>query len=306
MAKIDRSATHGDKLRALLANDKLPAPDKERVEDALGKYATWRNELETAQGTPDEVLTAHIDALNRYKRYIELDLIFSAEGDFLYRQNGQLKLANSILEEFLPFLFDERLVPGLARISTLMCGPRSSFSGMSFDAPYVALATGGVQIKLKDQDFAVCRPFKLTVSENGGKDSFTTNISVSYFAAEIKTNLDKTMFQEASQTAAELKRAVPGAKYLLLCEYLDMTPISTRLTAIDEVVILRKAKRMASNKRNTSGSSTGRKAAYDEYAAWLDRNPLSQDCFKRVVDHLKECFPTREDSENTVLSNGYF
>lgn len=306
MAKIDRSAAHGDKLRALLGNDKLPLPDRARVSDALLQYASWRNELETAEGTPDEVLTAHIDALNRYKRYIELDLIFSAEGDFLYRQNGQLKLANSILEEFLPFLFDERLVPGLARISTLMCGPRSSFSGMSFDAPYVTLATGGVQIKLKDQDFAVCRPFQLTVSEQGGKDSFTTNISVSYFAAEVKTNLDKTMFQEASQTAAELKRAVPGAKYLLLCEYLDMTPVSTRLTAIDEVVILRKAKRMASNRRSTFGSNAGRQAAYKEYAAWLDQNPLSQDCFKRVVDHLKECFPTQEDSEGTVLSKGYF
>lgn len=49
--------------------------------------------------------------------------------------------------------------------------------------------------------------------------------NIAYLACECKTNLDKTMFQEASATALDLKSTVPSAKYLLLCEWLDMTPI---------------------------------------------------------------------------------
>jgi len=45
-----------------------------------------------------------VDATNRYKMFIELELIFDSPEDFLYRQKGQLKLNNTILEEFLPQL----------------------------------------------------------------------------------------------------------------------------------------------------------------------------------------------------------
>ena len=76
------------------------------------------------------MLQTLVDALNSYKRYIELDLIFDADQDFLYRQKGQLKLDNTILEEFLPYLFDIRLVPGLTRVANLNCGPQSSFAGL--------------------------------------------------------------------------------------------------------------------------------------------------------------------------------
>ena len=39
-----------------------------------------------------------------------------------------------------------------------------------------------------------------------------------YVMAELKTNLDKTMYQEASATAHDIKLAVTGAKYYLLCD----------------------------------------------------------------------------------------
>lgn len=45
---------------------------------------------------------------------------------------------------------------------------------------------------------------------------------IAYVAAECKTNLDKTMFQEAAATALDVKSAVPGANYYLLCEWLDI------------------------------------------------------------------------------------
>ncbi len=136
---------------------------------------------------------------------------------------------------------------------------------------------------------------------------FEANFFVSHFATEIKTNLDKTMFQEASQTAAELKRAVPGSRYTLLCEFLDMTPITTKLTSIDEVIVLRKAKRLGSNVRAEFSTAAGRQQARKAYDEFLAKNPLQLECFERFVWHLNECFPEKEeDAEDVVLGRGYF
>jgi hypothetical protein len=248
--EVLRAPAHGDKLKALLVNNKLPAPDRKRVEAAVAKYEGWVQRLREAKGNPAALLATRVDALNDYKRYIELELIFDAADDFLYRQKGQLKLDNTVLEEFLPYLFDVRLVPGLARIANLNCGSQSSFAGLSFASPFLPLDAGGVFMKLKDQDFAVSKSHRITITDDPANGNpFESKFYVSHFATEIKTNLDKTMFQEASATAAELKRSVPGARYILLCEFLDMTPITTKLTSIDEVIVLRKAKRLASNIR---------------------------------------------------------
>lgn len=301
------STPHGDKLRAVLANPSLPATDRPRVEQAVADYRAWTKALDAVSGRSEDIVSEMTRLLNQYKRRIELDLIFDSPENFLYRQKGQLKLDNSVLEEFLPRLFDDRLIPGLKRIGSLACGPRSSFAGISFDAPFLPLDGGGVQLKLKDQDFAICRPFVLSISDpDNPADVFSSSLSVSYFAMEIKTNLDKTMFQEASQTAAELKRAVPGAKYLLLCEFLDMTPISTRLTAIDEVIVLRKAKRLASNVRSNYSTAAGRRASRDQYASFLQAHPVDESCVRRIIEHIKDCFPAHEPGESTVLHRGYF
>jgi hypothetical protein len=249
-----------------------------------------------------------VEALNDYKLYIELELIFNATDDFLYRQKGQLKLDNTVIEEFLPYLFDIRLVPGLARIANLNCGSQSSFAGLSFASPFLPLDAGGAFMKLKDQDFAVSKSHRITITDDPANGNpFETKFYVSHFATEIKTNLDKTMFQEASATAAELKRSVPGSRYILLCEFLDMTPITTKLTSIDEVIVLRKAKRLASNVRAEFSTVAGRQRARPSYESFIKRFPLQRECFERFISHLNECFPEREeDAEDVVLGRGYF
>ncbi|APT55859.1 restriction endonuclease [Roseomonas gilardii] len=306
--QVTHPATHGDKLRALSSNGGLPESDQARVREAVGRYQDWVRTLRTAQGDGDALLEVLISALNEYKRYIDLELIYDSDENFLYRQNGQLKLSNSILEEFLPYLFDVRLVPGFDRVKNVVCGPQASFAGLSFGSPFLALETGGVFLKMKDQDFAVAKTHSITISDepSSGK-GFTSKFYVSHFATEIKTNLDKTMFQEASQSANELKRAVPGARCILLCEYLDMTPITTKLTSIDEVIVLRKAKRLASNVRDQFRTATGRQKARNSYEKFLDNNPLHLSSFQRFIHHLNECFPEKEDDTlDVVLGRGYF
>ncbi|CRF50642.1 hypothetical protein HHE06_04830 [Helicobacter heilmannii] len=51
-----------------------------------------------------------------------------------------------------------------------------------------------------------------------------------------------------------------GAKYYLLCDFLDMTPINTATTDIDEILITRKAKRISSNVRKKYKPMRGDKA----------------------------------------------
>ena len=306
--RVSHPATHGDKLLALCANKGLPAPDRERVEEAIEHYRAWVESLQTAQGEGEILLAALVESLSAYKNAIDLNLIYDSEADFLYRQNGQLKLSNSVLEEFLPYLFDARLVPGFTRLKNVVCGPQASFAGLSFGSPFVALNAGGVFLKSKNQDFAIAKTHRITITDGFEDDgAFTGQFCISHFATEIKTNLDKTMFQEVSQSANELKRAVPGSRCILLCEYLDMTPITTKLTSIDEVIVLRKAKRLSSNIRDQFRSAKGRRGYRDVYMRFLERNPLHLTSFERFVYHLNECFPEQGDETvEAVLGRGYF
>ncbi|GGW47096.1 Bpu10I family restriction endonuclease [Gemmobacter lanyuensis] len=299
---------HGDKIRALLANSKLPAADRPRVEAQIARYEQWIADMDALQLEGDALLFRLVELLNDYKKTVEFDLIFLSPDDFLYRQKGQLKLDNTVLEEFLPRLFDPRLIPGFLRQNGLECGPRASFSGLSFESPLLPLSAGGVYLKVKDQDFSVTRRHRIKITgANNPRDVFEQDFHVSYFATEIKTNLDKTMFQEAAATAGELKRASSGSKYILLCEWLDMTPINTKLTAMDEVIVLRRSKRLASNLRANFSTAAGRRQSSDWYERFLADHPLSQAGFSRLVWHLNECFPAVEhDAEDVVLERGYF
>lgn len=306
--KIEHPETHGSKLKALMSNNSLPAEDRARVGEAIEHYSAWIKAVRDADGTSEDLLAQRVALLNSYKFYIDFNLIFCSSKDFLYRQNGQLKLSNSILEEFLPYVFDERIIPGFKRLSNVICGPQSSFSGLSFGSPFLELNSGGVFLKNKDQDFSVAKAHKIIITNNPPSErSFESEFCVSHFATEIKTNLDKTMFQEASQTANELKKAVPGSKYILLCEYLDMTPITTKLTSIDEVIVLRKCKRLGSNVRKEFSTSEGRQTNSESYQNFIKSNSIHLSSFQRFVTHLEECFPEKEDeNEGTVLSRGYF
>lgn len=38
-----------------------------------------------------------VELLNEYRIYIDVDLVFDSQADFLYRQKGQLKLDNSVI-----------------------------------------------------------------------------------------------------------------------------------------------------------------------------------------------------------------
>jgi hypothetical protein len=303
------STPHLDKLKATQENEKLPACDKECVERAVNKYQEWVAALDKVSGTPDEIIQRSVDLLNEYRLHIDIDLIFDSKDNFLYRQKGQLKLDNSVIEEFLPRLVQPSVIPELKGME-VYSGPKSSFASLFFTS---SLSTpqvgGGLNVREKDQDFSICKPLYIWTSHSptfkeGQCERAVTNIT--YIAAECKTNLDKTMFQEACATARDTKFAVNGASYYLLAEWLDMSPLSTAATEIDEVILLRKAKRVNSNVRSAFATVAGREKARPAYIEYLKKYPLCADMFKRFVAHVAKLLRNEAPEEREVLEHGYF
>ncbi|HQU42203.1 MAG TPA: Bpu10I family restriction endonuclease, partial [Pirellulales bacterium] len=288
--------------------DKLPPEDKPVIEGAIRRYDEWVKKLRSANGSSvDDLVKRMVALLNDYRLYLDVEVIFDREADFLYRQKGQTKLDNSVIEEFLPHLvykcvMRDRDTTGIA------IGPNTTFSSIYFASSLDAPAKGGgITVRTKDQDFAIGKAVYLRASHDEHfKEATTKALYVGYVCAECKTNLDKTMFQEAVATAHDTKAAVTGAKYFLLCEWLDMLPQSTAPTDIDEVIILRKQKRMSSNVRASFGTSAGRKAGRKKFLKFLQDNPFNPDMFLRFVNHLSGLFGVEEPEENTVLKQGYF
>jgi hypothetical protein len=301
---------HLEKLIALLDNDKLPPTDKPRVTHAIKVYHRWIKYIEKILATnyPEEkTLELMVKSLIGYKFYIDVSLIFNSPNDFLYRQKGQLKIDNSIIEEFLPRLINSSLVPDIKQLDVEV-GPINSFSAVYFESSLdIPAVGGGLKIRTKNQDFAISKRLYLKASHFPNFDKeVKTETNLAYVVAECKTNLDKTMFQEGCATAHDIKSAIPGAKYFLLCEWLDMTPVSTAPTDIDQVILLRKAKRINSNIRKGFSTFHGRQSQSKFYINYLRENPFRVEMFERFISNIRSLLKNESLKEDDVLELGYF
>ncbi|MDJ0742399.1 MAG: Bpu10I family restriction endonuclease [Xenococcaceae cyanobacterium MO_167.B27] len=299
------SLPHYKKLKACLNNPRLPEADKERLEEAIRKYQEWIAALEAVESGQTDTVEKMVEATNQYKRFIELDVIFDSPENFLYRQKGQLKLDNTILEEFLPQLVF-RSLRGID--DSFELGPRKTFSGLSFLSSIGNPGQGGEpSIKSKDQDFILGKKLYLKSSfDPEFQDYKLIESHLGYVCAECKTNLDKTMFQEAIATSRDLKVAVPGSLYFLICEFLDMTPVSIVSTQIDDVLIVRKTKRMSSNIRQEYRTPEERRLRRQEYIDFLDSSKYYSDVFQRMIDKIQALIDDTNPSIQKVLNQGYF
>lgn len=296
---------HLTKLNALLANRRLPAADKPRIEEALLRYKKWIEDIEAVSPGRKGAVTKLVEATNEYKAFIEVELIFDSPEDFLYRQKGQLKLDNTILEEFLPQL----MYRGLSLPEgNFEFGPQKTFAGLSFGSTLSAPGDGGKPtLRTKDQDFVLGkRLFMKTSLDREFKDVERLEAYLGYVCAECKTNLDKTMFQEAVATSRDLKLAVPSSLYFLVCEFLDMTPRSTTATHIDDILIVRKAKRISSNVRQEYRTAKDRRTHRSEYVEFMKSAKYHADVFQRMIDKIQTMVDDTDPTSGNVLERGYF
>lgn len=114
------------------------------------------------------------------------------------------------------------------------------------------------------------------------------------------------MFQEAVATSRDLKVAVPGSLYFLICEFLDMTPVSIVSTQINDVLIVRKTKRLSSSIRQEYRTPEARRLRRQEYAEFLDSSKYYSDVFQRMIDKIQALIDDASPSIDRVLNEGHF
>jgi hypothetical protein len=290
---------HKEKLLAAIANPKAAA-DVDILNEAYQAYQAWIQGLNALQSEGDQRLADMVALLNQYKDYVEVDLIMARGSDFLKRQKGQLKLDNSILEEFLIHLVNPAVLGEMPAFE-LETGPQTAFMSLAFRPTSVSNLDERPELvlKLKDQDFTIGRTihYKFSPDQNfvpaKTKDG---SLFLAVLAAECKVNYDKTMFQECAGTATRLKHGCLISKYFALVEYLDMKPEDVRLTDIDTVFLLRKAKRLPFEKRSR----------LEEVRAQHQAFPISAEVVGRFVAEIRSFVEATWYDPDEALQRGSF
>lgn len=296
-----RSTPHLNKILAAINNPKASDEDRALLEEIRDRYREWAVALDAV--IPGEEPHARVlrqaKLLNDYKFFVEVECVARRGSAWLKRQKGQLKLDNSIIEEFLIHLVHPATLPGFDRLDELTVGPNQAFMSMSFRADSMEglLDRPEVVVKTKDQDFALGARVHYSI----GTDPTLANASrgdfvLAVLAAECKVNLDKTMFQEASGTATRLKQGCPMAKYFVVAEFLDMTPEDVRLTDIDNVLLLRAIRRLGPSQRGNA----------DEIAKCHTEHPIRGDVIWRFVQEMQSFIDAVWFDPSSVLERGSF
>ena len=272
---------HKDKLIAAMNNPKCSDKDREILAEAMKAYELWVSEMDKISSTGKERVVHLTGLLNQYKDYLEAELIIRSGSQFLIRQKGQLKLDNSVIEEFLIRLVDPRVIEGLPDFE-LCVGPQRAFMSLAFTPASIhdLVKKPRIEIKEKDADFTLGKSIYYKFSSDPAFSAQSTRsgmLTLAVLAAECKINLDKTMFQEAAGTAARLKQGCPMSRYYLIVEYLDMEPEDCRLTAIDNVFLIRHAKRLPFGKRTI----------YEEVRKQHQDNPIDPEVIWKFVSEIQ-------------------
>lgn len=169
------------------------------------------------------------------------------------------------------YLFRD-LVKGIS--ADALIGKSHSFKDVFFRAPsYTEMVkTPYAFIEIKDHDFAIGASVKATMQCQGSAAAEIHSWDIPAVAIECKTYLDKTMLQDVSTAAEQLKQKNPNAMYIVVSEWLKLTEsVNLKKYKIDQIYILRKQK------------NTDREFRYD---AGYQKNPIYADvvahCFNNV------------------------
>ncbi|VEJ53803.1 Bpu10I family restriction endonuclease [Pragia fontium] len=255
-------------------------------------YDKWRKDNEDLKGplldTNVEDTSAIIDSrvklLNEYKDFLD-------QQHYAEKFDSRSNLHSSVLEEFMYYLFRD-LVFGISE--NALIGKSHSFKDIFFRAPSFKdmVDTPHVLVERKDHDFAIGASVYTTMCCKGNKVCETFDWDIPAIAIECKTYLDKTMLQDVSTAAEQIKYKNPNAVYIVVSEWLKLTDaVNLKKYKIDQIYILRKQK------------NTDREFRYREDYV---KNPIYSDVVLHCFNYVKE-FLT-EDWEGGIthgLNNGF-
>jgi len=245
----------------------LDTVSKSYLQEIRTKYTWWHSENNSLIGPSKErsnndspILARRVGLLNEYKDFID-------QQKYAEKFDSRSNLHSSVLEEFMYYLFRD-LVKNFS--PNALIGKSHTFKDIFFRATnYEDMLTRPCAlIEIKDHDFAIGTRIASSLSCRGSNTKEDHEWDVPAVAIECKTYLDKTMLQDASTAAEQLKHRNPSAIYIVTAEWLKLTEaVNLKKYKIDQIYILRKQK------------NTDREFRFDtDY----QKNPIYTD----VIEHL--------------------
>lgn len=237
------------------------------------RYEAWKaanvainGPVNVATEADATALAARVALLNEYKDFIE-------EARFVQAFDSRSNLQSSVLEEFMYYLFSD-LVKSIS--GNALVGKSHSFKDVFFRAPSFTamLQSPHSFIEKKDHDFAIGVSVQANLRTQGSAEAEIERWDLPAVAIECKTYLDKTMLQDVSTAAEELKRRNPNAIYIVVAEWLKLTEaINIKKLKVDQIYILRKQKNTDREIRLLPG---------------YQKNPIYLDVVEHLFSHVKE------------------
>jgi len=231
------------------------------------KYDLWKQQnldlkgpLPSPTNGDTEILQKRVQFLNEYKDFLD-------QQHYAEKFDSRSNLHSSVLEEFLYYLFKD-VVHDISKDALI--GKCHAFKDIFFRPSNFTTMVNKVEsnIEKKDHDFAIGVSVLSSLSCRGTQDSENDEWDIPAVAIECKTYLDKTMLQDASTAADQLKQKNPNAMYIVCAEWLKLTDsVNLKKYKIDQIYVLRKQK------------NTDREFRYAENYI---KNPIYSD----VVEHL--------------------
>jgi hypothetical protein len=231
------------------------------------RYDRWRDAntalvgpLKTSSDGDEKMVAARVGLLNDYKDFLD-------QQHFAEAFDSRSNLHSSVLEEFMFYLFQD-MVAELSEHALL--GKSHTFKDLFFRPESYGdmLRNPRLLIEKKDHDFAIGVKLDASFCCSGQTTGQSDTFDIPAVAIECKTYLDKTMLQDASTAAEQLKHRNPNAMYIVVAEWLKLTEaVNLRKFKIDQIYVLRKQK------------NTDREFRYSES---YEKNPIYPD----VVWHL--------------------
>lgn len=255
------------------------------------KYDQWKKANENLKGPwkdkkngDKKIIEQRVKLLNDYKNFLD-------QQHYAEKFDSRSNLHSSVLEEFMYLLFRD-LVHSISKDALI--GKSHSFKDVFFRAPsYSAMVKSAhAWIEKKDHDFAIGTSVKASMICNGQTVKEDHDWDIPAIAIECKTYLDKTMLQDVSTAAEQLKMKNPNAMYIVVAEWLKLTEsVNLKKYKIDQIYVLRKQK------------NTDREFRYD---ANYQKNPIYGDVIQHLFDTVREFLTS--DWEGGIahgLENGY-
>lgn len=251
----------------------LDSESKQMLVEIRQKYNEWKRANEELKGPTqyiqDEdasILEKRVQLLSEYKDFID-------QQHYAEKFDSRSNLHSSVLEEFMYYLFRD-LVNSIS--PNALIGKSSSFKDIFFRANNYAdmVREPNTVIEKKDHDFSIGVSIDAKLTCQGSDTTEYSTWHIPAVAIECKTYLDKTMLQDVSTAAEQIKYKNPNAKYFAVAEWLKLSnDINLRKYKIDQIYILRKQK------------NTDREFRYEE---GYIKNPIHLDVVERLFNDVRQ------------------